>query len=65
MSANPAVLFGNQFLSYLLVFVVFVVVVGIAVTVGIIVAKKRAAKKETQAIAQSEIEDDELPFTNN
>ena len=61
MSVNPAILFGNKFLSYLLVFVVFIVVIGIAVTVGIIIAKKRnaaKAEKEIQSIA-----DEDLPFS--
>lgn len=61
MSASPAILFGNEFLSYLLVFVVFVVVIGIAVAVGIIIAKKRnEAKLAAEAAA---VVDEELPFT--
>lgn len=60
MSASPAILFGNEFLSYLLVFVVFVVVIGIAVAVGIIIAKKRnEAKLAAEAAA---VVDEELPF---
>lgn len=60
MSASPAILFGNEFLSYLLVFVVFVVVIGIAVAVGIIIAKKRnEAKLAAEAAA---VVDEDLPF---
>lgn len=61
MSASPVILFGNKFLSYLLVFIVFVVVAAVAVTVGILIAKKRAAKKELEAMEAAS--QDEIPFT--
>ena len=61
MSVNPAILFSNRFLSYLLVFLVFVVVIGIAVTVGIIIAKKRIAAKAEKEIQN--VIDEELPFS--
>lgn len=44
--------FLNAFLSYLLVFVVFVCVIGVGVTAGILMRKKKNAKIE--ASAQSE-----------
>ena len=60
MSANPAILFSNEFLSYLLVFIVFIVVIGIGVAIGIIIAKKRNAAKMAQEI--QEVVDEDLPF---
>lgn len=50
-----ATLFINSFLSYLLLFLTIVVVAGIAVFIGITMAKKKkAAPKQEKADAQTE-----------
>ena len=43
---SNAIFFGQSFLSYLFVLVVFVVVIALAVTIGIVIAKSIQKKKE-------------------
>lgn len=52
MSAGIA--FGASFLSYLLVFFVFIAVVAVAVIIGVSIGKSRAAKKEAEMAAVNE-----------
>lgn len=63
MKENPAVLFGNSFLSYLLVFVIFVVVAAVAVIIGITIAKKLEQKKLNAQLEEGgEEENSETPI---
>lgn len=46
---NNLILFVNSLLSYLLVFVVIVIVAGIAIFIGITMRKKKNAKEALEA----------------
>lgn len=56
---NNLVLFINSFLSYILLFVVIVIVAGIAMFIGITMRKRSNAKEE--ALQASSVEAEEAP----
>ena len=58
---SNAIFFGQSFLSYLFVLVVFVVVIALAVTIGIVIAKNIQKKKEANEASVST--DDEYSDT--
>ena len=58
---SNAIFFGQSFLSYLFVLVVFVVVIALAVTIGIVIAKSIQKKKEANEASVST--DDEYSDT--
>ena len=59
---NPFAAFGSAFLSYLLVFVIFIAAACAALVIGITIAKKREAKKASEEGEAAEARDNEPPI---